>query len=349
MSSPVRMGVVGLGRIGRFHAENIGGRIASIELVRVVDHKEEAARSTGERLGVAWSTSYGDLLGDPAIEAVAIVTPTGLHADMIERAVVAGKHVFCEKPIALERAATERVIRAAREAGMKLQVGFQRRFHPDWASTTARIRAGELGEVRFFRTSQRDMRPPALEFLRTSGGIFLDMMIHDFDAARWMVGEVEEVTAFGASPADPSIGEIGDADLAVVTLRFASGALGVIDNSRAAGYGYECSTEVVGSKASARIAYDRRTNVAWLTPGAATMDVVSDFMERFRPAYLLELEAFADAVRNDRPVPVAGEDALAAFILSEAATRSFRERRTVRLRQLERGGVTTPEIVSEVG
>jgi inositol 2-dehydrogenase len=337
-TSRVRMGIAGLGRLGQFHAENMAGRAPSIDLVRVVDPIEDVARSTGQRLGVPWSTGYDDLLNDDSIAAVVIASPTPYHAPMIEQAAAAGKHIFCEKPISLEREPAERAIAAARTAGVKLQIGFHRRFDPDWAAATSRIKAGELGDVYLFRTSLRDMRPPSLDYVKTSGGFFLDVTVHDFDTARWMIGEIDEVSAFGAALSDPGFASVGDIDNAVVVLRFASGALGVIDNSRAAGYGYECSTEVMGSRATARIGYHRRVNVEWLTPGAASVDYVSNFIERYPRAYVLELEEFAAAVRDNRPVAVTGEDALAAFTLCQAATRSFRQAAPVTLRRTERDG-----------
>jgi myo-inositol 2-dehydrogenase/D-chiro-inositol 1-dehydrogenase len=315
--------------MGRFHAQNLAGRAPSVELVRVVDTAENVARTTGEELGVAWSTSYDDLLADAEIEGIVLATPTPLHAEMIEHAAVARKHVFCEKPISLELEPTVRAIDAARAAGVKLQVGFHRRFDPDWAAATERIKAGELGEVYLFRTSLRDMRPPEIEYVRSSGGFFIDVTIHDFDTARWMVGEIEEVTAFGAALSDPAFEEAGDIDNAVVVLRFSGGALGVIDNSRVAGYGYECSTEVMGSNATVRIDHHRRAHIEWLSQGTATVDYVVDFTQRYPLAYLLELEDFALAIRDDRSVAVTGQDALAAFALARACDRSLREGRAV--------------------
>jgi myo-inositol 2-dehydrogenase/D-chiro-inositol 1-dehydrogenase len=335
MSRRVRLGIAGLGRMGRLHAENLA-RAPSIELVRLIDIDERLARSVAERLGVEWSTDYGDLLRDAEVEAVVIATPTPLHATMIESAVAKGKHVFCEKPIALDPEPTGRAIAAARTAGVKLQVGFHRRFDPDWEEAAARIRAGELGQVYLFRTSLRDMRPPAMDYIRSSGGFFVDVTIHDLDTARWMVGEIDEVTAFGAALSDPVFAAAKDVDNALVALRFASGALGVIDNSRVAGYGYECSTEVMGSRATVRIGNHRRVNNEWLTDGSAAVDWVADFTERYGKAYLLELEAFAAAIREDRTPVVTGEDAFAAFVLARACDRSLREERTVRLRREER-------------
>jgi inositol 2-dehydrogenase len=334
----VGMGVAGLGRIGVMHAENLAGPVPSAELRRVVDADEARARTTGERLGVPWSTTYDDLLADPEIDGVVVATPTPLHVEMVEGAAAAGKHVFCEKPISLELSSTLAAIEAAREARIALQIGFQRRFDPDWAAAAERIEAGELGDVYLFRTTLRDKQPPPMEYIEDSGGFFVDVTIHDLDTARWLVGEIEEVTAFGAALSDPAFEQVDDVDNAVVVLRFANGALGVIDESRVAGYGYECSTEVLGSRATVRVDDHRRVNNAWLTSGSAAVDWVEDFTERFPHAYALELEEFAAAIREQRSPAVTGEDGLAAFVLAQACDRSYREQRTVRLRREERVG-----------
>jgi inositol 2-dehydrogenase len=325
--------------MGRFHAENLAGRVPAAELVRVVDEVEDTARALGDKLGVEWSTCLEDLLDDSAIQAVVIATPTPVHADMIQRAAQAGKQIFCEKPVSFELDPTVQAIDAARSTGVRLQIGFHRRFDPDWRSAVERIKKGDLGDVYLFRTSLRDKRPPSIDYIRTSGGFFVDVTIHDFDTARWMVGEIDEVTSFGSAVADPAIGELGDIDTALICLRFASGALGVIDNSRSAGYGYECSTEVMGSKATARISHHRRSHVQWLTPGQSARDWVEDFTERYPDAYRLELEDFLTGIIEDRPVAVTGEDALAAFVLCRAADDSFREGRTVKLTHRERNGL----------
>jgi predicted dehydrogenase len=306
-----------------------------VELAAVVDPVGTLARRTAEGLGASWSTSFDDVLSDQAVDGVVIAAPTPEHAGMVERAARAGKHVFCEKPIALDPESTLQAIEAAERAGVKLQVGFHRRFDPDWAAAAARIHGGELGRVYLFRTSLRDKRSPGPAYVAGSGGFFVDVTIHDLDTARWLVGEIGEVTATGAAITDPSFAEVGDIDTAVVTLRFANGAIGVIDNTRSAGYGYECSTEVVGSEATVRIGNHRRVHAEWLTPGAATVDWVDDFTERFPLAYRLELEDFAAAIREDRAPRVTGEDALAAFVLARACERSLREGGTVSLRHGE--------------
>jgi inositol 2-dehydrogenase len=333
------VGLVGLGRMGRFHAANLAGRIPMARLMRIVDANEKIARDNSEQLGgVAWSTSYADLLDDPEIDAVVVASPTPLHAEMAEAAAKAGKHVFCEKPISLDLERTYQVIEAVRSADVKIQVGLHRRFDPDYRAAWEKVSAGEIGEVYLFRTSLRDMRSPGFDYIKGSGGFFADVTLHDFDAARWLVGEIEEVTAFGAALSDPGFKEVGDIDNAVVTLRFAGGALGVIDNSRVAGYGYECSSEIMGSRATLRVDNHRRVAVKTLTPDRVCQDYVTDFVERFADAYREEMEHFVQAVRVGEDPGVSGADAAAAFVLAQAAERSYREGRTVRLRSETRDG-----------
>lgn len=325
----LRIGLAGLGRMGRIHAANLAWRCPSARLVGVTDADPGVAAAAGAELGVPVAGSYDELLA--GVDAVAVATPTGTHAELVTRAARAGKAVFCEKPLSLDRQATVGTLAAVRVAGVPLQVGFHRRFDPDWAVATERIRAGELGAVYLFRTSLRDMRSPKPEYLASSGGFFVDVTIHDLDVARWMVGEVVEISAHGAALSDPGFAELGDIDTALVTLRFESGALGVIDNSRSAGYGYECSTEVVGSAATVRIDNPHRHHYQWLTPGQASYGIVQDFQQRYPWAYAAELEAFARSVLDRVPPAVTGADALAAFDLAQAADRAWRTGETQRL------------------
>jgi myo-inositol 2-dehydrogenase/D-chiro-inositol 1-dehydrogenase len=308
--------------MGRIHAANLAWRCPSVELVAVTDFDPAAAAQVGAQYGVPALPDLDAVLS--TVDAVAVATPTGTHADLVTRAAAAGKAVFCEKPLSLDRDATVAALAAVEKSGVPLQVGFHRRFDPDWVAATERIRSGELGEVYLFRTSLRDMRSPDPAYLGSSGGFFLDVTIHDLDTARWMVGEVVEVTATGAALSDPRFAELGDIDTALVTLRFASGALGVIDNCRSAGYGYECSTEVVGSAATVRIENPPPRRYTWLTPGSAARGVPRDFQERYPEAYAAELEGFARAVLTGVPPAVGGADALAAYDLAVAADRSWR-------------------------
>jgi len=331
MTSRVRIALVGLGRMGRIHAANLSGRCPSAELACVFDPEPSVARQVGEQFGVPWTSGYDDILADGGVDAVAIAAPTAAHAELSVRAAQAGKHVFCEKPISLDRQVTVETIEDVGKAGVTFQVGFHRRFDPDWAEATARIRAGELGDVYLFRTSLRDMTPPKPEFLAHSGGFFTDVTIHDLDVARWMVGEVVQVSAYGTALSDLGFAEIGDIDTAVVVLGFENGALGVIDDSRAAGYGYECSTEVMGRQATVRIDHPQYRHYEWRTPGQAAHDLVRDFEQRYPLAYIEELECFARSVADGTPPRVTAHDALAAFDLAQAATASWRLGRPVRL------------------
>jgi myo-inositol 2-dehydrogenase/D-chiro-inositol 1-dehydrogenase len=327
--------------MGRIHAANLSGRCPAAELAAVFDADPGAAARASEQFGVPAAGSFTDLLADPSIDAVAIAVPTAAHAGLCTDAARAGKHVFCEKPVSLDRAETVAVIECVAAAGVTFQVGFHRRFDPDWAAAAARIHAGELGDVYLLRTSLRDMTPPKVEFLAGSGGFFTDFTIHDLDIARWLVGEVTEVTAHGAAVSDPAFAAIGDIDTAVVVLRFENGALGVIDNSRAAGYGYECSTEVMGRDATVRIDQPQFRHYEWRTPGWASRGLARDFEQRYPDAYAAELEAFAQCVRDGLPPQVTAYDGLAAFDLAQAADRSWRSGTTVKVTAQHTGaGIT---------
>ena len=328
---PVRrvgFGLAGTGRMGRVHAGNLAGRCAVAELACVYDADGERAAAVAAEYGVPAATTFAELV--ERSEAVAVATPTGSHAELTVTAAQAGRPVFCEKPLSLDRATTVATIEAVEAAGVPLQVGFHRRFDPDWAAAAARIAAGELGEVTLFRTSLRDMTPPDPSFLSGSGGFFVDVTVHDLDVARWLVGEVVEVTAHGAA-SDPAFAALGDIDTAVCVLRFANGALGVIDNSRSARYGYECSTEVMGTLATVRVEAPRP--VEWRTPGQAGYPLARDFEERYPAAYAAELDAFARCVLDGTPPRVTGRDALAAFDLAVAATESWRTGTTVTVKE----------------
>ncbi|MCW2863791.1 MAG: Oxidoreductase, NAD-binding protein [Actinoallomurus sp.] len=329
MKSKVRVALVGLGRMGRIHAGTLAARCRSAELAVVADADPRMAAAAGAEFDVPWTADVDEVLADDTVEAVAVATPTATHGELAVRAARAGKHVFCEKPIALDRPGTVRTIDAVTAAGVKLQVGFHRRHDPDWVAATRRIHAGEMGTPYLFRTSLRDMKPPPAEFLAGSGGFFVDVTIHDLDTARWMIGEIVEVSSYGTAIADPAIRAIGDIDTALVVLRFESGALGVIDNSRAAGYGYECSTEVMGELATTRIDRPQHRHYLWLTPEGASFGINRDFEERYPLAYAEEMEAFARCVRDDTMPPVTGLDALAAFDLATAADLSWRTGRAV--------------------
>jgi myo-inositol 2-dehydrogenase/D-chiro-inositol 1-dehydrogenase len=322
------LAVIGLGRMGRVHAAHLATGVPGARLAAVVDSRSDAAMAVADGLGVPWSTSLEELIERVPIDAVVIATPLSTHAALVRQAAAAGKHVLCEKPFADDENEALGAIEAAERASVKLQVGFHRRFDPDFAEAARRIDAGEAGRIYQYQASMRDMASPPEEVVR-SERVIVDAMCHDFDAARWFVGEIEEVTTFGAALSSPLFAEIGEPDNTVVVARFANGALGVLENSRVAGYGFECRTEIVGSQATVRVAQHRRHHLRWLTRGQEALDHTGDFLERFRTAYPRQLEGFVAAIRTDRPVLVDGWDGLAAVRLCAAAIRSLAERRTI--------------------
>ncbi|MDN5858736.1 MAG: Gfo/Idh/MocA family oxidoreductase [Pseudonocardia sp.] len=322
----VAVGLAGLGRMGRVHARSLRGGCADAALACVYDTDTAAARAASAQFGVPPAATFAQLLDRS--DAVVIATPTPSHAPLTIAAAAAGRPVFCEKPLSLDRAAAVAAVAACADAGVALQVGFHRRFDPDWVAAASRIHAGDLGQIQLFRTSLRDRDPPDPAVLAHTGGFFADLTVHDLDVARWLCGEVVEVTAHGAGAAQDDTAH-DDIDTAVVVLRFASGALGMIDNSRCARYGYECSTEVMGTLATVRIDAPHPRGVEWRTPSGASRGFARDFEERFPFAYAAELDAFARCVREGTPPRVTGHDAIAASDLAAAATESWRTGRTV--------------------
>lgn len=319
-----KIAVAGLGRMGRVHAANLAYRCPSAHLVAVFDAQQAIAAAVAGQLGVPAAPTYDDLLADGAIDAVVIAVPTGAHASLALRAGRAHKHVFCEKPLSLDRDETVAVVEELAAEGVGLQVGFHRRFDPASVAAAGRAQAGELGDLYLFRASQRDMSPPKTEFLAGSGGIFVDMGIHDFDFARWLVGEITLVSALGAAVPGSDTLAAGDFDGAVVAMEFASGALGLMDISRVAGYGYESSVEIMGSKATVRIDDPFLHHYQWRASGSTSQPLVTSFDQRYENAFVAELEAFAGAVAAGASPAVTGWDALAAFDLAQAAQESCR-------------------------
>ena len=290
--------LIGLGAIGRHHATNLAHHVPGARLLMVVDTVPELAERVASELDTDWSASPDDALRRPEIDAVAIAAPTPLHAELIERAAAAGKHVFCEKPLGMELKEAERAVNAAREAGVLLQVGFQRRFDADFVATKERLESGAAGRIQLVRIAHRNRTPPHDgDLSERLGSIYVDMTVHDFDTARWLVGDIAEVTAFEHTRN------------AITVLRFTGGALGIVDNSRFAGYGFECSLEIVGSEGTLRI-------------GNPTNRVAEDNIDRHGGAYLEELRHFVECVDGGEEPRVGGEDALAALRLALAAERS---------------------------
>jgi myo-inositol 2-dehydrogenase/D-chiro-inositol 1-dehydrogenase len=334
----VRIGVIGAGRIGVLHAEYLQLRIDETRVVGIAEPRLEEARALGERLGVA--AIHGDhreLLSDPGVDAVAICSSTDTHAAIIEEAAAAGKHIFCEKPIDQDIRRVDRALEAVDRAGVKLQVGFNRRFDANFSRVREIIERGEIGEVHLLRISSRDPAPPPPSFIETSGGMFLDMTIHDFDMARCLIGsEVEEVSVVAGVLVDPAIGEAGDVDTAITTLRFANGAIGAIDNSRQAVYGYDQRVEVLGSRGMVQADNNAEDqSVLWNADGVRRARPLHFFLERYSESFVAELRAFARSVLDDTTPPVTGADARIPILIAMAAQKSHQEHRPVRLSEVE--------------
>ena len=321
-TATVGVGVIGVGRIGRIHAGLLAREIPGAALAAVHDADPAAAEAIGARV-----CSLEELLADPGVDAVAICSSTETHADLIVAAAGAGKAIFCEKPISLDLAEVDRALKAVDAAGVPFQIGFNRRFDPAHQAVREAVLRGDVGEPQLVRISSRDPEPPPMDYVRGSGGIFLDMTIHDFDMARYVTGsEVVEVFARGAVRVDPAFAEAGDVDTALVTLVHESGCLTAIDNSRQAVYGYDQRVEVFGSLGMAASENPvAHTAVVRTANGGSTAALPYFFLERYIPSYLREWEAFVAAVRDGTPTPVSGADARAPLVIGLAAWRSLRE------------------------
>jgi myo-inositol 2-dehydrogenase / D-chiro-inositol 1-dehydrogenase len=331
----VRIAVVGVGRIGSMHAELLARRIDGAEVASVTDAQEDAARAVGTELGVPTLRLDDALAGDA--DAVAICTSTDTHADLIVAAARAGKAIFCEKPVSLDLTEVDRALAEVDGAGVPFQIGFNRRFDPAHQAVHDAVAAGTVGEPQLVRISSRDPAPPPLAYVKVSGGIFLDMTIHDFDMARYVVGsEVVEVFARGAVRIDDGFAEAGDVDTALVTLVHENGCLTAIDNSRQAVYGYDQRVEVFGSAGMAASENPlAHTAVVRTAEGTREPTLPYFYLERYIPSYLREWEAFVAAVDGGTPPPVSGLDARAPLVIGLAAWRSLREGRPVEVAEIE--------------
>jgi myo-inositol 2-dehydrogenase/D-chiro-inositol 1-dehydrogenase len=331
-----RIGVIGVGRIGRMHADLLARRVPGAAVAVVHDAHADSARAVGAELGVPVAGSVDEMLASPDVDAVAICTSTDTHADLIVAAARAGKAIFCEKPVSLDLQEVDRALHAVDEAGVPFQIGFNRRFDPAHASIREAVADGALGEPQLVRITSRDPAPPPVEYVRHSGGLFLDMTIHDFDMARFVTGsDVVEVFARGAVRVDPAIGEAGDIDTAMVMLVHENGCLTSIDNSRRAVYGYDQRVEVFGSQGMAAsenpLAHSGLVRTADGTREAA---LPYFYLERYTASYVHEWKAFVGALAAGNAPPVTATDARAPLVIGLAAWRSLREQRPVRVEEV---------------
>jgi myo-inositol 2-dehydrogenase/D-chiro-inositol 1-dehydrogenase len=337
MSNGLRIGVFGCGRIGHMHAELLSRRVPEASLVAVYDAVPDMAARTGSALGVRVASSVDDILGDDAVDAVAICSSTNTHVDLLVRAAEAGKAIFCEKPISLDLDEVTRALDAVASAHVPLQIGFNRRFDPSHRAVRDAVTRGDLGSLRLVRISSRDPSPPPLEYVAVSGGIFLDMTGHDFDMARFVTGsEVDEVFAQGSVQITPEIAQYGDVDVAVVQLRHANDVLTVIDNSRQAVYGYDQRVEAFGSDGLA--ASDNapvHSTIVRNASGTHNGPIPYFFIERYEQSYIDGWSSFASSVRLGRTPEVSGEDGRAALLIGLAARTSLHEHRPVAVHEID--------------
>lgn len=327
----MRFGIIGAGRIGKIHAGNVAARKdTSVALVADADAASAAALAAATGGKVA---SIDEILGSSAVDAVAICAPTDMHADLIERAARAGKSIFCEKPIDLSAERVEKTLEVVKSTGAILMVGFNRRFDPNFAAVQKRIRDGLIGHLEIVSITSRDPSPPPVSYIARSGGLFRDMMIHDFDMARFLLGEEPvTVSAMGSSLVDKAIGEAGDVDTAVVIMETASGKVAQISNSRRASYGYDQRVEAHGSKGMIQAGNVKETTVEFAGANGFESDkVLNFFLERYDAAYRAELAAFVDSVKSGVAPRPDGADGLQANRLADAAYLSWKTGQRVKL------------------
>ena len=336
----IRFGLIGAGRMGKVFANTLAYSVAEADLVAVADPDAATLDEVAARYGIPTSyTDYHELLAQTDIEAVVIASPTGTHAEVITAAAQAGKQIFSEKPLSQDLKACDLALAAVKKAGVKLQMGFMRRHDAPYADAKRKILEGVIGQPVMFKATSRDPKRTSLEFARRehSGGMIMDMGVHDFDLARWLMGsEVTRVFSEGTCLAFPELKDVGDIDNAVINLRFATEAIGNIDMSRNAVYGYDIRTEVLGTDGSLWIGYLQQTPTLVLTRGGVIHDTVPYFMERFGAAYAEEVRVFARHIVNGTDPEVTGEDARAATAIGIAATLSLDEERPVLVSEVEK-------------
>lgn len=332
------MGLIGAGRMGKVFAHTLAFSVAEVDLVALADRNPKTGEEVAARFGVECHyTDYHELLQRDDIDAVVIATPTTTHVQVIKDAALAGKHIFSEKPLGQTLESCDEAIAAAKQAGVKLQLGFMRRFDAAYALAKKKIDEGVIGQPVVFHGISRDRERTSLEFARrsNSGGMIMDMGVHDFDLARWLMGsEVMRVQTEGDCLVYPELKDMGDIDNALISLRFANDAVGNIALSRNAIFGYDVRTEVLGSEGALKIGSLQQTSTLVMTRQGITHDTIPGFMERFGDAYAAEIREFAACVLEDREPGVTGEDARKATAIGMAATLSLDETRPVMMSEV---------------
>lgn len=334
----VKVGIIGAGRIGRVHINSITTRVPNAKIKTVADpFLSEETADWAKSMGVEKTTKdYKEIIHDPEIDAVLICSSTDTHSPISIEAIKAGKHVFCEKPIDHDVEKIMEVIKALEGTNIKYQVGFNRRFDHNFQSLQEAVAQGKVGTPQIIKITSRDPEPPSIDYVKVSGGIFLDMTIHDFDMVRFLAGcDAQEVYVQSANLVDPAIGEAGDVDTAVITLKMENGAIAVIDNCRKAVYGYDQRAEVFGSEGMAAISNDSQSNVVISnTQGVTGEKPMFFFLERYLDAYGKEIAAFIDAIENDKDTPLNVYDGLKPVLMGLAAKKSSQEHRPVKISEI---------------
>ncbi|HXG87135.1 MAG TPA: Gfo/Idh/MocA family oxidoreductase [Vicinamibacterales bacterium] len=329
----LNVGVIGVGRLGKVYVRDLAGRIPETRVVAVADPAEALAKEVAAEFDVP--RAYADplaLIEDKTVDAIVIVTPTHTHRELVIAAAASGKPTFCEKPPALSLNEIAEMKKAIAKGKLFFQMGFMRRFDAGYAAAKKQIEAGRIGEPLVFKATSRDPFRPSLEYANpeSSGGMLIDMGIHDFDLARWFMGEVKTVAAIGATIAYPELKTVGDIDNAIASLTFTSGKLGVVDLTRSGIYGYDISTEILGLEGTIRIGYLRETPIMVMTKAnGVSHDTVPYFMERFRDAYTNQLQNFAQNVQQQRDAPITIDDGMEALRIGVAATKACQSGQTV--------------------
>ncbi len=334
----LQVGLIGLGRLGRVYARDLASRIPETRLIAVADTTATAAREVAaERDVPAWYDSSERLIDDPAVDAVVIVSPTHTHRDVVIQAAAKRTPTFCEKPLALSLGECREMQTAVERSGTFFQMGFMRRVDPGYAAAKREVDEGRIGRPVVFKSTSRDPFPPSIEYANpaSSGGILVDMGIHDFDLARWFMGDVSSVSAIGAVLAYPELATVGDLDNAIASLVFADGRLGVVDLTRNGFYGYDIVTEVLGTEGTVRVGYLRETPIVVMTKNTVTHDTVPYFMERFERAYTRQLQDFAQNVLAERVPPVVIRDGVEALRVALAAARACRKGCTIQVSDMD--------------
>ena len=335
----VRLGIIGAGRIGRVHASALRSLVPNAEVLAIADVFADAAKSAAAEYGIADHTAdASELIRSSDIDAIVICSSTDTHVKFIIEAAKAGKHAFCEKPIDHDLASIDKALAAVDKHGTKLQVGFNRRFDAGHMRLKQAIESGEIGQPHMLTIISRDPSPPPIDYIKVSGGLLMDMTIHDFDMCRFLLGEVDEMYVMADVLVDSSIGEAGDIDTAKVLLRFENRAIGTIENSRQAVYGYDQRVEVFGNKGSAETANVHPNTVTISDGSSVRRDLpMHFFLERYFDCYAAEMIAFVNAIENDTDVPVNGNDGRAPVLMALAGSRSLRENRPVKLSEFALG------------